>query len=286
MTTQTPSVPDVILSTGAAMPQIGFGTFQVPSEVTQRVTESALEMGYRHIDTAAAYENEAGVGAALRASGLGRDEVFVTTKLRNGDQGYRSGLDAFERSREALGVEQVDLYLLHWPLPTKEGLALESWRAMEQIVADGAARAIGVCNFLPHHLEDLLSRADVAPVVNQIECHPTLQQLDAIAASQRHDVVVQAHTPLGQGMDLGNEVVARIAEAKGVTTGQVILRWHVDAGRVVLPRSQNPDHQRSNIDLFSFDLTDEERSEIDGLEAGNRVSRDPDTFDGSQYPQR
>lgn len=280
------AVPAIGLANGMTVPQVGFGTFQVPVDATQGVVESAIEIGYRHIDTAAAYENEAGVGAAIAASGLAREDFFVTTKLRNGDQGYDSGLEAFARSRDALGLELVDLYLLHWPLPMKKGLALETWRAMEKVLADGGTRAIGVCNFLRPHLEELLANSEVAPVINQIESHPTLQQQDAIDASRDAGIVVEAHTPLGQGADLTDPVVERIAEEHGVTTGQVVLRWHVERGNVVLPRSQNDGRQRSNLDLFSFELTPEEHAEITTLESGNRISRDPADFAGSQYPGR
>lgn len=285
MTTHADPVPRIPLSDSVAIPQVGFGTFQIPPDATQEAVESALAMGYRHIDTAAAYYNEAGVGAAIRASGIPRDVIFVTTKLRNGDQGYESGLKAFDHSLGQLGLDRVDLYLLHWPVPTKDQY-LETWRAIEKVKADGGARAIGVCNFLPAHLERLLANCADRPVINQIELHPTLQQRDAAAASVDAGLVVEAYSPLGQGGDLRTDVVTRIAEAKGVTPGQVVLRWHVDAGRVVIPKSVTPERQRANIDLFGFDLTDDERAQVDSLEAGTRVCPDPNTFEAPQDPKK
>lgn len=284
MTATPDSVPRIQLSDSVSIPQVGFGTFQIPPDATQEAVESALEMGYRHIDTAAAYYNEAGVGAAIRASGIPRDEIFVTTKLRNGDQGYETGLKAFDHSVEQLGLDHVDLYLLHWPVPTKDQY-LETWKAIEKVQADGGTRAVGVCNFLPEHLERLLANCESRPVINQIELHPTLQQRAAAQASVDAGLTVEAYSPLGQGGDLKTEVVTRLAEAKGVTPGQIVLRWHLDAGRVVIPKSVTPERQRANIDLFGFELTDDERAEIETLEDGTRVCPDPATFEAPQDPK-
>ncbi|MBO0926608.1 aldo/keto reductase [Cellulomonas sp. zg-ZUI199] len=268
--------PTIPLNNGIAIPQVGFGTFQVKAEETQRTVEDALEAGYRHIDTAAGYYNEAGVGAAVRACGLPRDEVFVTTKLRNGDQGYEQALRAFEDSRRALGLDVVDLYLIHWPVPSKD-LYVETWRAFEKLLADGAVRAIGVSNFLPEHLERLLRETDVVPAVNQVEVHPTFQQRATQDASTQHGVAVEAYSPLGQGKDLQADAVTSVAERLGVTTGQVALRWHVQAGRIVIPKSVTPERIRSNLDLFSFDLTDEDVAAIDALDSEERIGADPAT---------
>ena len=268
--------PTITLNNGITIPQVGFGTFQVPAEETQRTVEAALEVGYRHIDTAAGYYNEAGVGAAVRACGLPRDEVFVTTKLRNGDQGYEQALKAFEDSRRALGLDVVDLYLIHWPVPSTD-LYVETWRAFEKLLADGAVRAIGVSNFLPDHVERLVRETEVVPAVNQIEVHPTFQQRPTQAASTDRGIAVEAYSPLGQGKDLDAAAVTSVAERLGVTTGQVVLRWHVQAGRIVIPKSVTPERIASNLDLFSFELTDEDVAAIDGLDSDERIGADPAT---------
>ncbi|MCC2333291.1 aldo/keto reductase [Cellulomonas wangsupingiae] len=273
--------PTITLNNGVEIPQVGFGTFQVKPEQTQQTVEDALAAGYRHIDTAAGYYNEAGVGAAVRACGLPRDEVFVTTKLRNGDQGYEQALRAFEDSRAALGLDVVDLYLIHWPVPSKD-LYVETWRAFEKLLADGAVRAIGVSNFLPDHLERLVRETDVVPAVNQVEVHPTFQQRPTQDASAQHGIAVEAYSPLGQGKDLESDAVTSVAERLGVTTGQVVLRWHVQAGRVVIPKSVTPERIRSNLDLFSFELTDDDVAAIDALETHTRIGADPATAAFSQ----
>lgn len=266
--------PTIELNNGVQIPQVGFGTFQVDSAETQKVVELALEAGYRHIDTAAAYKNEAGVGAALKASGLPRDEVFVTTKLRNGDQGYESTLKAFDESRTALGVDVVDLYLIHWPVPSR-WYAPEVWKAFEKLYADGAVRAIGVSNFLPEHLERLLPTVTVPPAVNQFEVHPTYQQGEAQDISTKAGMAVEAYAPIGKGQDLEEEAVVRIAEAHGVTPAQVVIRWHVQQGRIVIPKSATPERIASNVDVFGFELSDDDMLAITGLERGNRLFPDP-----------
>lgn len=276
-------VPDVLLNNGVAVPQVGLGVFKVPEDATQRTVELALEAGYRHIDTAAGYYNEAGVGAALRATGLHRREIFVTTKLRNGDQGFESALQAFEDSREALDVEVVDLYLVHWPVPSR-GLYVETWRAFEKLYADGAARAIGVSNFLPDHLARLLAETDVVPAVNQIEVHPTYQQRATQDATRAAGIAVEAYSPLGRGTDLDAPAVASIAETHGVTPAQVVLRWHLQHDRIVIPKSVDPRRIATNIDLFGFELTAGEVAAIDGLDSDVRLGSDPATAAFSQYP--
>jgi 2,5-diketo-D-gluconate reductase A len=275
-------VPMIELNNGVSIPQVGFGVFQVPEDQTQQAVEAALEVGYRHIDTAAGYYNEAGVGAAVRASGLPREEVFVTTKLRNGDQGHDSALRAFEDSRKALGLDYVDLYLVHWPVPSLDRY-VETWRAFEKLLADQVVRAIGVSNFLPEHLERLLAETDVVPAVNQIEVHPTFQQPATQEASRRAGIAVEAYSPLGQGADLDDPVVTAIADRLGVTPAQVVLRWHLQQGIIVIPKSVNPQRMRENLDLFGFELTDEDMAAITGLDTPNRIGADPATAAFTQF---
>lgn len=266
--------PTIALANGVEIPRVGFGTFRVDTAETQQVVEQALEAGYRHIDTAAAYRNEAGVGAALRASGLRRGEVFVTTKLRNGDQGYESALRAFENSRAALGVDVVDLYLIHWPVPSI-WLAPETWRAFERLYDEGAVRAIGVSNFLPEHLDRLQGAATVVPMVNQVEIHPTCQQIPTQEASRQQGITVEAYGPIGRGEDLSEPVVVRIAAAHQVSPAQVVLRWHLQQGRVVISTSVTPQRIVSNLDILGFDLSDAEMADLTGLERGRRLYPDP-----------
>lgn len=274
--------PTIKLNNGVEVPQVGFGTFQVDTAETQRVVETALEVGYRHIDTAAAYYNEAGVGAALKAVGLDRDQVFLTTKLRNGDQGYDSALKAFENSRSELGVDVVDLYLIHWPLPSK-GLASETWRALEKLLNDGAVRAIGVSNFMPEHLDALLKSAETVPAVNQFELHPTYQQRDLQQAADEAGLAVEAYAPIGKGEDLNEDAVVAVAEAHGVTPAQAVVRWHVQSDRIVIPKSATPARIASNFDVFGFELSDDEMAALDAVERGNRLFPDPREFSNTQF---
>ena len=279
----TELIPSITLNNDVRIPQVGFGTFQIAPDETQQAVESALEVGYRHIDTAAGYYNEAGVGAAIKAAGLPREDVFVTTKLRNGDQGYESTLAAFEASRAALDLDVVDLYLIHWPSPAR-GLYVETWRAFEKLLADGAVRAIGVSNFLPEHLATLLKSAEVVPAVNQIEIHPTFQNTATAAASRDAGIAVEAYSPLGRGADLGSEAVGDIALAHGVTPAQVVLRWHLQKGTIVIPKSNTPERIAANLDLLGLDLRAEEIARIDALESDNRLGADPATAEFSQMP--
>lgn len=278
------TVPSITLNNGVTIPQVGLGVFQVPDDGTQANVEQALELGYRHVDTAAGYYNEDGVGAALRSSGVPRDELFVTTKLRNGDQGYEAALRAFDSSRRALGLDVVDLYLIHWPVPSKD-LYVETWRAFEKLLEDGAVRAIGVSNFLPDHLDRLVSASQVVPAVNQIEVHPTFQQADVQAACRRHGIAVEAYSPLGRGADLEDPAVTRIATELGVTPAQVVLRWEVQQGIVVIPKSLSAQRQATNIDVFSFELDDAQMAAVAGLEAGvrGRTGADPETAAFTQF---
>lgn len=277
------SIPSVKLNNGVEIPQVGLGVFQVPDNGTQACVETALELGYRHIDTAAAYYNEEGVGAAVRATGVPREEIFVTTKLRNGDQGYESALRAFEDSRRALGLDVVDLYLIHWPVPGR-GLYTETWRAFEKLLADGAVRAIGVSNFLPEHLDRLVSESDVVPAVNQVELHPTFSQPTTVERSRAHGIVPEAYSPLGQGADLEAPAVVGIANELGVTPGQVVLRWQVQHGVILIPKSVNPERMATNLDLFSFSLTEAQMADIDALDSPDgRIGADPATASFTQF---
>ncbi len=272
------TVPGIELNNGVTIPQVGLGVFQIPQEETQRAVEQALEAGYRHIDTAAGYANEAGVGAAVRASGLPREQIFVTTKLANGDQGADTTRRAFEQSRERLGLDVVDLYLIHWPRPRREQY-VETWQVFEQLRAEGAVRAIGVSNFLPEHLDHLIAQTDVVPAVNQVELHPSFQAPDTQRATRGHRIAVEAYAPIGQARDLDHGAVRSAAEAHGVTTGQVVLRWQIQQGTIVIPKSVTPERVTANIDLFGFELSESEMSAITALDTDERMFPDPRTAD-------
>ncbi|MFE5342678.1 aldo/keto reductase [Isoptericola sp. NPDC056578] len=269
------------LRDGTVVPEVGLGVFQVPSAEAQQVVEQALEAGYRHIDTAAAYVNEEGAGAAVRASGLPRDEVFVTSKLRNGDQGYDQALRAYDETCDRLGLDHVDLYLIHWPNPAA-GLWQDSWRALERLRDEGRVGAVGVSNFLAEHLDELAGFADQMPVVNQVELHPAFQQPDVVAACRAYGVAVEAYSPLGQGSGLRHPDVVAIAEELGVTPAQVVLRWHLDQGRLVIPKTVSPARMRENASLDRVGLTPAHRAAIDALDTGTRIGGDPRTFSISQ----
>jgi 2,5-diketo-D-gluconate reductase A len=274
---QATSVPTVKLHDDVEIPQLGFGVFLVPPEETQEVAEEALRVGYRHIDTAAAYRNEAGVGAAVEASGLRRDEVFVTTKLWNSQQGFDSTLRAFDSSLERLGMEHVDLYLIHWPLPAV-GLFVETWRAFERLHDEGRARSIGVSNFRVEDLDRLRREGCRRPTVNQVELHPRLQQRDLRAWHRAHHVATEAWSPLARGDLLEDGTVEGVAGRHGKTPAQVILRWHLQLGNVVIPKTVRPERIRENFDLFDFELGDEDMAEIGRLDAGERLGPDPADF--------
>jgi 2,5-diketo-D-gluconate reductase A len=270
-------IPTVTLSDGVEIPQLGYGVFQIPPDETQRAVEAALEAGYRHIDTAAAYRNERGVAAGIAASGVPRGEIFITTKLWNSEQGFDSTLAAFERSTEALDTDHVDLYLIHWPIPSRD-LYLDTWRAFERIHGEGGARSIGVSNFRVADLERLRQEAETMPMVNQIELHPLLQQAELRAWHAEHGVVTEAWSPLAQGEVLEDETLMTIAAHHQKTVAQVILRWHLQLGNVVIPKSVTPERIRANLDLFDFELSEDDLAAIARLEAGHRTGPDPETF--------
>jgi 2,5-diketo-D-gluconate reductase A len=257
------TIPNITLHDGVEIPQLGFGVFQVPPEETQGAVERALEAGYRHIDTAAAYRNEKGVGAALAASGLPREDYFVTTKMWNSQQGHNPTLAVFEASLDRLGLDHVDLYLIHWPVPT-EGLLLDTWRAFEQIHGEEAARTIGVSNLRIEDLQLLERETETRPTVNQIELHPRLQQADLRAWHAERGIATEARSPLAQGELLDDETIGEIAARHGKSPAQAILRWHLQLGNVVIPKSVTPARIRENIELFDFELSNEEMAAISG----------------------
>ncbi|MEO5533866.1 MAG: aldo/keto reductase [Pseudolysinimonas sp.] len=270
-------VPRIPLNDGNSIPQLGFGVFLVQPDEAERIVSDALEAGYRHIDTAAIYGNEVGVGRAIAASGIPRDELFITTKLANPDQGTRSAHDAIDLSLAKLQLDKVDLYLIHWPTPARD-LYVESWQAMEQIRDDGKTTSIGVSNFQIPHLDRLLAETETVPAVNQIELHPTFQQREIRAWGVEHDMRIESWGPLGQGKyDLfGLAPITAAATAHGVTPAQIVIRWHLQSGLIVFPKSNSVDRIRENFDVFGFELSGEELAAIDALEADNRVGGHPD----------
>ncbi|MFJ1794956.1 aldo/keto reductase [Kitasatospora griseola] len=274
-----PTVPTVTLNNGVEMPQLGFGVFQVPDEETTAAVATALESGYRSIDTAAIYGNERGVGRALAASGLRREELFVTTKLWNADQGHDATLRAFDASLDKLGLETVDLYLIHWPTPARD-LYLDSWRAVERLAADGRIRAAGVSNFQPAHLTRLIENGGLVPAVNQVELHPGLQQSELRAFHAAHGIATEAWSPLAQGAVLNDPAITAIAERTGKSAAQVVLRWHLQLGNLVIPKSVTPARIRQNLDVFDFTLTDDEMAAIAATDRGLRTGPNPDEFNG------
>jgi 2,5-diketo-D-gluconate reductase A len=277
MSSSTSRIPRITLSDGAEIPQLGFGVFQVPAEDTVGVVTQALSAGYRHVDTAAAYGNEAGVGQALHAAGLDRDEVFITTKCFNDDHGHDQAKRALRASLDQLEMEYVDLYLIHWPVPSKDKY-VETWQAFIELQKEGLARSIGVSNFQPAHLERIISETGVTPVVNQVELHPRFQQTGLRHEHAELGIVTEAWSPLAQGEVLGDPTIVEIAEGHGKTAGQVVLRWHLQLGNVVFPKSVTPERIIENFDIVDFALTADEMTAIDALDAGERIGPDPDTF--------
>jgi 2,5-diketo-D-gluconate reductase A len=276
MSASTDQIPRVPLR-GAEIPQLGYGVFQVPPEDTYDVVARALEVGYRHIDTAAAYGNEAAVGRAVRASGLDRSEVFITTKCSNDDHGYREARQAFRSSLERLESGYVDLYLIHWPVPVRDRY-VETWKAFIELQTEGLSRAIGVSNFQPAHLERLVEETGVTPAINQVELHPHLQQVPLRRVHEELGIVTEAWSPLARGQVLDDPIIVDIADAHSKTPGQIVIRWHLQLGNVVIPKSVTPERIAQNFDVFDFQLSDMEMASIESLDAGRRIGPDPDTF--------
>jgi diketogulonate reductase-like aldo/keto reductase len=286
------------LNNGVEIPAVGFGVFQTPPDETVAAVETALAAGYRHIDTAAAYLNERGVGDAIRRSGLDRSEVFIETKVWITDYGYDATLHAFDKSAAKLGIEQIDLLLLHQALPGEFDLTLDAYRALEQLLADGKVRAIGVSNFMPDHLSRLLAETSVVPAINQIEVHPYFRQSELLALDVEHGILSQAWSPIGgitfyrdgsHGSTLEDPTIGEIAAAHGRTPAQVMLRWHVQQGRQVIPKSVTPSRIAENVDVFDFELTGDQLAAIDALDTGVRGGPEPEqitreTF-GLQIPE-
>ncbi len=275
----TPTIPTVTLNNGIEMPQLGYGVFQVPDAETTAAVAAALDAGYRSIDTAAIYGNEAGVGRALSQSGIDRSDLFVTSKVWIADHGYDAALRAYDESLERLGLDHLDLYLIHWPTPAL-GTYAETWRALEKLYADGRVRAIGVSNFEPQHLERISSDGGIVPVVNQVELHPALQNRAVAAANTERGIVTEAWSPLAQGAVLGDASVVDIADRHGKTPAQVVLRWHLQQGRVVIPKSVTPARIAQNLDVFDFVLDAAELATIDALERDGRTGPHPAAFNG------
>ncbi|MGN6326425.1 aldo/keto reductase [Pseudolysinimonas sp.] len=273
------TVPSLQFNDGHAIPQLGFGVYRVDPAETERIVTDALEVGYRHIDTAALYGNEEGVGRAIANSGIPRDELFITTKLWNTDQGADATRAAFASSLEKLGLDRVDLYLIHWPAPARD-LFVETWRTFEEFRDAGTATSIGVSNFRPQDLDRLAAETDTVPAINQIELHPFFIQQGLRDYDAAHGILTESWGPLGHAVAdvLGSGPLAEIAEAHGVGPAQVVIRWHLQHGLVVIPKSNNRDRMAQNFDVFGFELTDDEMARIDGLDTGTRSGADPDTL--------
>ena len=274
------AVPDVTLNNGRTIPQFGFGVFQIKPDDTAKAVTEALEAGYRHIDTAEMYGNEKEVGTAIAKSGLDRADVYVTSKLNNGFHRPDDARRAFAGSLEALGFDYLDLFLIHWPLPTRYGGDyVSTWQTLEEFYHDGRARSIGVSNFQPHHLRRLHGECEITPAVNQIECHPYLTQDDVRAFCAEYQIAIEAWSPLAQGLVLDDPTIVSIAKAVGKTPAQVVLRWHIERGDIVFPKSVTPARIKENIDIFGFELPGEDVEAITALNRNQRTGPDPDKFD-------
>ena len=273
-----PAVPTVALNNGVEIPQLGFGVYQVPPEETADTVATALEVGYRHIDTAEMYRNEKGVGEGIARSGIDRGEIFVTSKLNNGFHRRDDALRAFDQTLADLGSEYLDLFLIHWPLPGIDVDYVETWKALEEIYRDGRCRSIGVSNFNPHHLRRLFADTEITPAVNQIEVHPYLAQDDVRAFGADHEIVTEAWSPIAQGKVLDDPAIVAVAQRLGRTAAQVVLRWHIQRGDVVFPKSSSRKRMAENFALFDFELDTADMATLTGLDRAERTGPDPDTF--------
>lgn len=273
--THTTLSPSRTLHADVEIPQLGFGVYKVPGDEVGAAVSTALDVGYRHIDTAKLYDNERGVGEAIRGSGVNRDELFVTTKVWNDSHGYDATRRAFDASLERLGLEYVDLYLIHWPRPQHDTY-MDTWRALERIREDGLSRAIGVSNFMPEQLRRLADEADVLPSINQVELHPTFQQPELRSVHHELGIVTEAWAPIGRAQDLQDPIVREIAEGVGRTPAQVILRWHLQLDHVAIPKSVTPHRIRENFDVFDFELSDHDMHQLAGVDRGQRIGPHPE----------
>src|SRR5262245_9798135 len=278
--TSAAAIPSVTLNDDHTMPVIGLGVGELSDTETEGAVSAALEAGYRSIDTAAAYGNEAAVGRAIAASGIPREELFITTKLATDDQGFQSSQDALKASLERLDLDYVDLYLIHWPAG-EQGKYVDSWGGLMKCKEDGDTRSIGVCNFHAEHLADIIDLAFFTPAINQIELHPLLNQAELRAVNAGYGIVTEAYGPLGVGKLLDNPTIATVAQAHAKTPAQVLIRWSIQLGNVVIPRSSNPERIKSNLDVFDFELTDDEMATLNGLDDGTRFRPDPETYTGT-----
>lgn len=282
MTNHVSVVPAITLNNGRTIPQLGFGVFQIEPEKTADAVKTALDVGYRHIDTAEMYGNEKEVGQGIRDAGIDRGDVFVTSKLNNGFHEPDAARKAFEKTLQDLGTDYVDLFLIHWPLPTRyDGDFVSTWKTLEEFAKDGRARSIGVSNFQPAHLERLAQESETVPAVNQIEVHPYLVNEEARAYSRNNAIAVEAWSPIAQGKVLDDPAIEKIATATGKSTAQVVLRWHVQRGDIIFPKSVTPDRVKANFDIFDFELSDSDVAAITALDRGEdgRTGPNPDTFD-------
>lgn len=286
------AIPQIELNNGIHMPALGFGVYQTPPEETTTAVETALNVGYRHIDTAAAYLNEAGVGDAIRRSGIDRDELFIETKVWITDYGYDATLHAFDKAAGKLGIDQIDLLILHQALPGEFTLTIEAYRALERLLADGKVKSIGVSNFMPDHLAQLLDATSVVPAVNQIEVHPYFRQSALLEVDAQHGILSQAWSPIGgitfyrdgsHGSTLEDPTIQKIAAAHGKSAAQVMLRWHIQEGRQVIPKSVTPSRIAENFDVFDFELTDDELTAIDALDTGVRGGPEPEVMTRERF---
>jgi diketogulonate reductase-like aldo/keto reductase len=277
MSSRVDPIPSLPLSSSEQIPQLGFGVFQIPPRETEEVVATALSVGYRHLDTAAAYRNEAAVGEAVHGSGLDRDEIFITTKCWNDDQGYEQAKRACRASLERLELSHLDLYLIHWPVPAHD-LYVETWKAFIELQSEGLVRSIGVSNFQPAHLERLIAETGVTPSINQVELHPYFQQVGLRREHERLGILTEDYSPLGQGLELEDAVIVEIAQEHDRTPAQTIIRWHLQLGNVVIPKSVTPARIAENFEVFDFELSEPQMEAIAALDAGTRIGPDPDTF--------